>query len=406
MKPVSPGDSDDEVTVLANEPEEESSPDVYEVKPCTSRLKPMDVFSELASPVPSEDQLSLALSEEPELGLKLSSSEASDGEGKEPPSSRTDRQDYSQLQWQPTVSLLRLPLSLPGHGRPPPRYHFIGSKEDELYLQEVEENAQSSEEESLEAVTDNSSEVTEDFTEPQSPLSLEVISCAACGSASASKICTVCSRGYHRDCHVPPFGPDIWSELVCSLCQDLSDPSDPFSSDRPRSPQCSLSLQDQRRCETLLLHLKVDGCTRFSQMDFWSDLMLISERLSLRLSPAYRTPAELVSDLWHMFSDAPQDASLTELQQNFQKKLVETLGSELHPSLLKPPNCSDPTEPSSSANTSRKKRELEEDEEEEEECMSESRLQLLRKRLRDFLDLRGGSAANRPKKRKQEDGSN
>lgn len=64
-----------------------------------------------------------------------------------------------------------------------------------------------------ETATDHASDVTEDFTvihSPESPLGLEVISCAACGSSSASKICTVCGRGYHRDCHVPPFGPDIW----------------------------------------------------------------------------------------------------------------------------------------------------------------------------------------------------
>ncbi|KAK5605501.1 hypothetical protein CRENBAI_011292 [Crenichthys baileyi] len=412
VKPFSPGASDDDFTVVENEPaEEESSHTVYEVKPSTSKSKEMDVFGQPASPVASEDKMSLALSEEPELGLNLSSSETSDREDEEPPSTKTKQQDYSQLHWQPTVSLLRLPLPLPGPGRPLPRYHFIlGNQKDELYLQEVQEDAQSSDEDVSETISDNASDITEDFTElqsPESPLSLEVISCAACGSSSASKICTVCCRGYHRDCHVPPFGPDIWSELVCSLCQDLSDPSDPYSADRPSSPQCSssLSLQDQRRCETLLLHLKVEGCGRFSQLDLWSDLMLISERLSHHVSPPYQTPAQVVSDLWLLFSEASQGSPLMELQHSFRKKLVETLGSELHPSLLMAPNASmlcDPEGPSSSANTTVLcSREMPK-QTEEDDFMSELKLKALRKRLRDFLDLRGTPAAKRPKHKHEE----
>ncbi|MEQ2200925.1 hypothetical protein XENOCAPTIV_004985, partial [Xenoophorus captivus] len=142
VKPFSPGASDDDV--VENElAEEESSHKVYEVKPSTSTSKEMDVFGQPASPVSSEDKMSLALSEEPELGLNLSSSETSDREDEEPPRTKTKHQDYSPLHWQPTVSLLRLPLPLPGPGRPLPRYHFIlGNQKDELYLQEVHEDAQ------------------------------------------------------------------------------------------------------------------------------------------------------------------------------------------------------------------------------------------------------------------------
>ncbi|KAM4568039.1 uncharacterized protein trim33l [Fundulus diaphanus] len=407
----SPPASDDLAIVLSED--QESLPEVYEVTPGFKETRPYgeplspEVSDDDVSAVesePPEDKMSAALFHEPELGLKLSSSEASDREDGGPASAKTDPQVHSQLHWQPTVSLLRLPLSLPGPGRPPPRYHFIlGSKDDELYLQEVEEDAQSSDEDVSEAATDDASDVTEDFTElqrPESPLSVEIISCAACGSSSASKICTACGRGYHRDCHVPPFGADIWSELVCSLCQDLSDPSDPYSSDRPKSPRCCpLSLQDQRRCEVLLLHMKVQACRRFSQLDFWSELMLISERLSHRLSPPYDTPAQVVSDLWRLFRDASQGSPLMDLQQSFQEKLMETLGSELPPSLLMPPNTNtliDPGGPSSPASTRMS-------EETEEDFMSKSKLTVLRKRLRDFLDLKGTSAAKRSKNVEHED---
>ncbi|XP_027868536.1 E3 ubiquitin-protein ligase TRIM33 [Xiphophorus couchianus] len=393
LPPVTVGGSDAEIGIVDTKPPGDES------KPRTFKFIEREIFDEASSPAVSEDRMSTALSEVPELGLKLSSSDTSDSDDEDLLSIRTEQPDYGQLCWQPTVSLLRLPLSLPGPGRHLPRYHFIlGDKQDELYLQEMEEDDQSSGEDVSEIVSDHDSDVTEDFTilhSTESPLSLEVISCAACGSSSASKICTICGRGYHRDCHVPPFGPDIWSELVCSLCQDLSDPSDPYSSDRPKSPHgSSLSLQDQRRCESLLLHLKVEGCRHFSQLDLWSDLMLVSERLSHHLSPPYQTPAQVVSDLWDLFSDASQGNALLELQQSFQKRLVETLGSELPPSLLMapppPPPGRAPPPPPGPLDSG-------------ENLLSDSQVKVLKKRLKDLMDLNGPAAAKRPRSVNPED---
>ncbi|XP_035529106.1 E3 ubiquitin-protein ligase TRIM33-like [Morone saxatilis] len=141
---------------------------------------------------------------------------------------------------------------------------------------------------------------------PESPVTLVMVSCSACGSANASIICSACGRGFHRDCHVPPVGPHMWSEWICSLCQDLSDPSDPYSSDRPQRPQSPcLGLQDQRRCESLLLYLKVEGCSRLSESGFvWSQLTLSSERLTLHRRPSYQTAAEFLSDIWILLRDA------------------------------------------------------------------------------------------------------
>ncbi|XP_054878893.1 uncharacterized protein LOC129353569 [Poeciliopsis prolifica] len=141
LPPVTVGGSDDEISIV------EPKPPGDESKAKTFTFIERDIFDEPASPAASEDRMSTALSEVPELGLKLSSSETSDSDDEDLQSIRTEQQDYSQLRWQPTVSLLRLPLSLPGHGRPLPRYHFIlGEKQDELYLQEMEENDQSSNE--------------------------------------------------------------------------------------------------------------------------------------------------------------------------------------------------------------------------------------------------------------------
>uniref|UniRef100_A0A1A8BE64 Tripartite motif-containing 33-like n=1 Tax=Nothobranchius kadleci TaxID=1051664 RepID=A0A1A8BE64_NOTKA len=240
-------------------------------------------------------------------------------------------------------------------------------------------------------VSDEDSDVTEDFTKSgssDSPMSVEVLSCSACLSPSASKICSMCGRGYHVDCHVPPVGPDIWSEWICSLCQDLSDPSDPYSSDRPKSLQgTGLSPLDQRRCETLLLHLKVEGYRRFSELDLWSDVVLISERLTHHRPPPYQTAAQLVSDLWTLFLDSSQSEELEKLQQSFLKKLKETLGAELPASLLVAPTSDKASGegPSCSVSGTEMPRE-------------QGDFKDVRKRLRDFLGLKFSSASKRTKK--------
>uniref|UniRef100_A0A3B3WG33 B box-type domain-containing protein n=1 Tax=Poecilia mexicana TaxID=48701 RepID=A0A3B3WG33_9TELE len=137
LPPVTVGGSDVEINIV------ETKPPGFESKPRTLKFIERDIFDEPASPAVSEDRMSTALSEVPELGLKLSSSETSDSDDEDLLSIRTEQLDYGQLCWQPTVSLLRLPLSLPGPGRPLPRYHFIlGDKQDELYLQEMEEDDQ------------------------------------------------------------------------------------------------------------------------------------------------------------------------------------------------------------------------------------------------------------------------
>ncbi|XP_068426929.1 E3 ubiquitin-protein ligase TRIM33 isoform X2 [Clinocottus analis] len=221
---------------------------------------------------------------------------------------------YILSQWQPRVSLFRLPVTPPHPGRPNPRFVLVpGEAEDEIYLKEMREDTepQAGEDDDI---------ITELPSSPDSPMTLVTVSCSACRAPNGSIICSFCGRGFHRHCHEPPVGPAIQSEWICSLCQDLLDPSDPFSSDRPpRPPSPCLSLQDQRRCERLLLQMKVEGCEHLPQ----SQLSVMSERLSLRRSPTYKSAAEFMSDAWSLFPDAAQgDDVLNRLKENLQSGLA------------------------------------------------------------------------------------
>ncbi|CAI5661597.1 unnamed protein product [Oreochromis niloticus] len=305
------------------------------------------------------------------------------------------REDFSLSRWQPKVSVLRLPVSLPSVGRPLPSFRLLpGETDDEIYLEEMSDDCQSD----AEDVAADKGDFIKPESSPGSPITLEILSCSVCASPGTSIICSACGRGYHRDCHVPPVGLDFWSEWVCSLCQDLSDPSDPYSTERLQ--HTSLSLQSLRRCESLVLHLKVEVCSQCSQFGGSSQLKSISDRLTLRRPPPYQTAAQLVSDMWTLFKDASQDDELQKLQESFRMKLVETLSSELHPSLLTAPKSN--LQPA--AGRASRLQHGREDEslklEKEEGLIPESKLEDFRKRLRDFLDLKASPA---PKRKRRED---
>ncbi|KAF7226483.1 transcript variant X2 [Nothobranchius furzeri] len=376
MKPYSPISSVDEIITP-----EETRPAgrlFTEVQPATNT--PDEDRVGLFPPVSSEDELSFPFTKAADL--KLNISEMSDRDTEAPQSLQTRQRAFVLAHMQPRVSLMRLPVSLTDRTRLLPSFEVVlGDDDNIIHLKEPH----------VSNVSDEDSDVTEDFTKSgssDSPMSVEVLSCSACLSPSASKICSMCGRGYHVDCHVPPVGPDIWSEWICSLCQDLSDPSDPYSSDRPKSLQgTGLSPLDQRRCETLLLHLKVEGCRRFSELDLWSDVVLISERLTHHRPPPYQTAAQLVSDLWTLFLDSSQSEELEKLQQSFLKKLKETLGAELPASLLVAPTSDKASGegPSCSVSGTEMPRE-------------QGDFKDVRKRLRDFLGLKFSSASKRTKK--------
>ncbi|KAM8733967.1 uncharacterized protein trim33l isoform 2-T3 [Acanthopagrus schlegelii] len=214
----------------------------------------------------------------------------------------------------------------------PPCPGHLG-EEEELHLK-MREDSQSH-------VDDVTDDVIEPQSSPESPVTLQIVSCSACGYSYGSIICSACGRGYHRDCHVPPVGPDIRSAWLCSLCQDLSDPSDPYSSDRPqRPPSPGLSLLDQRKCESLLLHVKVEGCGRLSE----------------------------------------DDEGSKKLRESFQSQLKQTLSPELHLPVLTP---------ASSGNNDRVDgRESKVKSQEQDVMTRESKLTEIKNRLRELLPPR------------------
>ncbi|KAF7642707.1 hypothetical protein LDENG_00252790, partial [Lucifuga dentata] len=167
----------------------------------------------------------------------------------------SEDEELSDVAWRRSlkarVSLFRLPISPPPAGQTFPRFRLVpGDARDELYLQEINEDSK--------LYIDDIMDFQEPLSSPESLAVLQIVICCTCGCANGSVVCMACGRGFHRGCHIPPIGPGTWSAWICSLCQDLSDPSDPYSSERRCRP--SLELLQQRKCEKLLLNLLVEGC--------------------------------------------------------------------------------------------------------------------------------------------------
>ncbi|KAJ8386499.1 hypothetical protein AAFF_G00169690 [Aldrovandia affinis] len=172
--------------------------------------------------------------------------------------------------------------------------------------------------------------------------------CAVCHSGGELVLCTDCGRSFHRDCYVPlNTATDSSGQWQCMLCEDLSDVWSPCSREPEGEP--SLSLADQRKCEHLFLTLisKKHSAVLYQQSELlphsshYVDITLIRGRLLQKLSPAYRTPSEFVSDIWLLLDTLSKSLKVArpvaKLQKTFRKTLRQVFWMSLHPSLLESP---------------------------------------------------------------------
>ncbi|KAL7887511.1 hypothetical protein AOLI_G00052320 [Acnodon oligacanthus] len=241
------------------------------------------------------------------------------------------------------VSLLRLPISFSASGSDLPQFHIVSSGQtDEIQLQEIQVGQSGQIWLKIPAPPDTVS-LSRSST-PDGPQLNDLLDCAVCLSAGATLICAECGRSFHTDCHVPPILVRPIVVWVCSLCQDVFDDTDPFSRDRLIEPY--LNLQDQRRCEQLLLTLM---CEEHRYLLYKTtkraagsvEFDFIRGRLLGKQTPPYRSAAELVSDLWALFdillANSKRRDLVIKLQNSFQESLNVAFSKSLHASLLRPP---------------------------------------------------------------------
>ncbi|KAK7147278.1 hypothetical protein R3I94_009956 [Phoxinus phoxinus] len=248
----------------------------------------------------------------------------------------------------PRVSLVRLPISLLPCGQPPPEFHLTTDISRDHTIVQESQGGQIKQvwrwhEDPIPSRASSCSILQSSNSSPAS----DVQFCAVCQSAGAALLCVKCGCAFHSDCHIPPILTKSCEDWVCLLCEDLNETV--YGSEEMRTS--SLSLQDQRKCEKLLLSLLCDenrgllySVTKNHSKTAEFDIIL-SRILGTR-KPSYRTAAELVSDVWTLFDilmmNSERKNMIVKLQESFQQQLSETFGKSLHASLLKYSSIEDP----------------------------------------------------------------
>ncbi|KAA0703354.1 Transcription intermediary factor 1-beta [Triplophysa tibetana] len=250
------------------------------------------------------------------------------------------------------VNLLRLPVSLPPCGQTLPEFHLTSDiSADHTFVEKSH---------GIKQVWrwNNDPEPSKTSLSAQgsvSPLSSEVQFCSICQSAGATLLCSECGRAFHSDCHIPPIFVKHCEDWVCLLCLNVNDEIIMYGSEQKRS----LSLQDQRR-------------SKMAEFD------IILGRLLGKRKPPYRTPAELVSDVWTLLdilsTNSEKRDVVDKLQTAFQQQLNESFGKSLHASLLR---CSSSTSNASDVSQNEKHKNT-------------------LKRMRDFFTANCGTVLKKP----------
>ncbi|XP_016410044.1 tripartite motif-containing protein 66-like, partial [Sinocyclocheilus rhinocerous] len=273
------------------------------------------------------------------------------------------------------VSLVRLPISLPPSGQPLPEFHLTAdTSTDHIFVQESQGGQVNQVWRWYEdPIASRSSSCSVSQEDGDSSPASDVEFCALCLSAGAALLCAKCGCAFHSDCHIPPVLTKPCKDWVCLLCQDVNE-TVVYGSEEMRTP--SLSLQDQRKCEKLVLGLLCDenksllySATKNHSKTAEFDIIL--GRLLGKRKPPYRTAAELVSDVWTLFdilminseanhsSQSCRTNMVVKLQKSFQQQLNESFGESLHASLLKQSSSKDPeTEREKHRNTLKRMREF------------------------------------------------
>ncbi|XP_059423955.1 tripartite motif-containing protein 66-like [Carassius carassius] len=266
------------------------------------------------------------------------------------------------------VSLECLPISLPPSGQPLPEFHLTAdTTTDHILVQESLGGQVNQVWRWYEDPVPSRSFSCSVSQDSDSSLASDVEFCAVCLSAGAALLCAKCGCAFHSDCHIPPILTKPCKDWVCLLCQDVNE-TVVYGSEEIRMP--SLSLQDQRKCEKLLLGLLCDenksllySATKNHSKTAEFDIIL--GRLLGKRKPPYRTAAELVSDVWTLFDILMMNPEwknmVVRLQKSFQQQLKESFGESLHASLLKQYSSRDPeteTEREKHRNTLKRMREF------------------------------------------------
>ncbi|XP_072222472.1 E3 ubiquitin-protein ligase TRIM33 isoform X2 [Leuresthes tenuis] len=141
--------------------------------------------------------------------------------------------------------------------------------------------------------------------------------CAVCINGGDLLCCDHCPKVFHMKCHVPTIKIFPRGDFLCTFCRNLSSPEIEYCDDnRKLKGEESLSPEDQRRCERLLLYIFCHELSMgfrepvpSSVPNYYKiikqpmDLKRVKKKLQLRSSQYYKSIQEFVSDMRLIFKN-------------------------------------------------------------------------------------------------------
>uniref|UniRef100_A0A674P999 RING-type E3 ubiquitin transferase n=1 Tax=Takifugu rubripes TaxID=31033 RepID=A0A674P999_TAKRU len=169
--------------------------------------------------------------------------------------------------------------------------------------------------------------------------------CAVCINGGDLLCCDRCPKVFHMKCHVPTIKIFPKGEFLCTFCRSLETPEIKYCEEsRKTSTEQSLSAEDQRRCERLLLYVFCHELSvgfrkpvPSSVPNYYKiikkpmDLKKVKKRLQLQSSQYYKSTQEFVSDMRLIIKNCAKYNEMSRIIQVYdeEKKLNTQAGSEM-----------------------------------------------------------------------------
>ncbi|XP_047679025.1 E3 ubiquitin-protein ligase TRIM33 isoform X2 [Tachysurus fulvidraco] len=162
--------------------------------------------------------------------------------------------------------------------------------------------------------------------------------CAVCQNGGELLCCDRCPKVFHITCHIPTLRSSPSGDWMCTFCRSLSNPEIEYNcDDEPPSKkdpsEQSLSPEDKRRCERLLLHLfchelsvEFQEPVPSSVPNYYKiikhpmDLNLVKRKLQRKHPQHYQSPKEFVYDVRLVFSNCAKYNEMSRIIQVYDEE--------------------------------------------------------------------------------------
>ncbi|XP_040911793.1 E3 ubiquitin-protein ligase TRIM33 isoform X4 [Toxotes jaculatrix] len=169
--------------------------------------------------------------------------------------------------------------------------------------------------------------------------------CAVCINGGDLLCCDHCPKVFHMKCHVPTIKIFPKGDFLCTFCRSLTNPEIEYCDDsRKVKGEQSMSPEDQRRCERLLLYIfchelsvgfrepvpsSVPNYYKIIKQPM--DLKKVKKKLQLRSSQYYKSTQEFVSDMRLVFKNCAKYNEMSRIIQVYdeEKQINTQVGSEM-----------------------------------------------------------------------------